>query len=170
MSAPHTPKPPNSTPIPSSLHPTLPSTPSSISSLPTPLSHSFLLPYLTHPGYFTSPILPDSTWTQTVNFINSTESETWTQPFCRMIDHIDQEPNAVVSPLEVERRGVGDGGIESGGLKDKRNDKGCPPNKGWATVWMEGYVWSMFVVPVSYSISSLFYRLPTIPKSFCAHL
>ena len=93
-----------------------------------------------------------------------------------MIDHIDQEPNAVVSPLEVERREAsvireerGEvRGSGSGEVKKRANDKGCPPKKGWATVWMEGYVWSMFVVPVSSLFPYLLYRPPTTPKSFCA--
>lgn len=74
-------------------------------------------------GFFTSSILANSTWTSTARNNNSTESEVWTQPFCRMITSIDQAGSD--------------------------HEQECPPKKGWAVVLMEGWVWEMFIVPVS---------------------
>lgn len=75
-------------------------------------------------GFFTSDISTNSTWTLTSRNTQSSEHEVWTQPFCRMIERIDQDP-------------------------DLHKEQECPPKQGWALMVMEGWVMEMFIVPVS---------------------
>ncbi|KAL8787473.1 MAG: hypothetical protein Q9195_007765 [Heterodermia aff. obscurata] len=87
-------------------------------------------------GYFTSTILTNSTWTSTARYETSNDSEIWTQPFCRLITNIEQDPSS----------GSGDQ------HQNRRNERGngCPPKRGLAFVHMEGWVWDMFIVPGNY--------------------
>ena len=75
-------------------------------------------------GNFSDDISTNATWTSFVRYGNSSENETWTQPFCRMISGIDQP--------------------------DPDREQECPPEAGWALLTMEGWVWEMFIVPVSH--------------------
>ena len=67
-------------------------------------------------GYFIDSITKNATWTSVTRYGNSSESEEWTEPFCNMLEYIDQ-PDV------------------------NRNNDGCPPKSGWATIHMEGWVW-----------------------------
>ena len=75
---------------------------------------------LIHTGFFTASILENSTWTSTASHVNSSEAELWTRPFCTLVAGTDQ-------PHRHE----------------------CPPEQGWGILKMEGWVWEMFIEPVS---------------------
>ena len=74
-------------------------------------------------GNFSDSLSENATWTSLVRYGNSSENETWTQPFCMMLEGIDQP--------------------------DPDRETDCPPEAGWALINMEGWVWRMFIVPVS---------------------
>ncbi|CAF9936111.1 MAG: hypothetical protein HETSPECPRED_010016 [Heterodermia speciosa] len=95
-------------------------------------------------GYFTTPILPNSTWTSTARYGNSTDSEIWTQPFCRLITVIEQDPSNQSEERRTKRQN------QRGVWNDRESESGCPPKRGLAIVRMEGWVWDMFIVPGDY--------------------
>ena len=74
-------------------------------------------------GTFLRNITNNATFTFLAQHGNSSESESGTWDFCKTVDSIDQP------------------------IPGRKHE--CPPQKGFGLVMMSGWVWLMFIVPVS---------------------